>query len=259
MFPANGENVKLGKGALMLDLYDENSAPTGLQFVGNATAIGLSTTIKNAELFSSTDAAAGLVARDRTSIAYEVTATLSEYTLNNLQLFLLGEQADAVQVGEAGEKILDGVMIGRYYELGARRVTDVVVNKGSGSDVMVSGTDYDVNSEYGVVFIRTGGSLADEDYVRVSFTKPALTIKTIKIGKASGQLARLVYMADDANSKSKVSKDRLEIWKVDVAPNGELNLIGTDYGSFQLSMPVLDDGANHPDEPYGHLERAVAA
>ena len=206
MFPANGENVKLGKGSLMLDLFDDNNVLTGLQFVGNASAIGLSSDVKNAELFSSTQRTAGLIARDRTSLAYTLSATVSEYTLLNLQMFLLGEQANVNQdVINAEEKLLTGVKVGRYYELGARHVTGVSVNNGSGSDPMVLNTDYELNSEYGTIFIRAGGAISDEDDLTVTFSAPTLVIKTIKIGKASQQLARVVYMADDANSRGKAS------------------------------------------------------
>jgi hypothetical protein len=92
----------------------------------------------------------------------------------------------------------------------------------------------------------------------VTFNKPELTITKLRIGTQSQQIARLVYLSDDANSAGNSSKDRLELWKVDVAPEGDLQLISDEYGAFTLTMAVLTDGANHPDDPYGTLDRIEA-
>jgi hypothetical protein len=259
MFPARGDNTKLGKGSLLLDLLDEDTGlPLGLEFTGNASAISIASDTTFAELYSSTQKSASLVARARTKVAFTVTATLNEYTLTNLKLFLLGEEATSSQsLQTSGTKTLTDVKKGKYYEIGARRVTDVTVS--NGTDPLTLNVDYQLNSEYGTVYIRPTGNVADGDDLTVEFDAPALTISKVRIGKAAAQIGRLVYLADDANSNGASAKDRLELWKVDVAPDGELNLISDEYGSFNLTMAVLADEEGHPDEPYGVLERATAA
>ena len=68
------------------------------------------------------------------------------------------------------------------------------------------------------------------------------------------QVGRVLFLGNDVNQTRRPSRDRLELWKVDIAPNGALQLIGEDYGSFTLAMGVLSDEA-HPEEPYGIIER----
>lgn len=257
-FPANAENVKLGKGSLLLDLLDTNGASTGLQFTGNANSIGVTPEVEKAQLFSSSQKSGALVASNRQRINYTVVAALNEYTLTNLKLFLLAEEVAANQSSGTSQSFaLDNVKVGRYYEIGARRVTNVSVLKGS--NPLTLNVDYELNSEFGVIRPISGaGGVVDDDDLTVNFDKPALTVTKLRIGVAGEQLARLVYLADDANSDGNAAKDRLELWRVDVAPDGELNVISEDYGQFSLSMELQADAVNHPDEPYGTLTRVIS-
>lgn len=254
-FPARGDNVKLGKGSLLLDFNDDSGVPEGLEFLGNATGVSLTWNITQVELFSSTERSAGLVDRARTRAGLTASAALSEYTARNLRSFLLaGESSNNQSLAASQVKNLTGVKVGKYYEIGARRITNVSVELGSIGELVLD-TDYELNTEFGILRALSGGSIQDDDDLVVNFDKPALTITKLQLGTKSQQIARLLYLADDANSAGAASKDRLELWKVDVAPDGELQLISDDYGNFTLSMAVLTDGTNHPSEPYGTLER----
>lgn len=256
-FPARGENVKLGKGSLLLDLNDTNGDPTGLQFLGNATSVALTWDITQTELYSSTERSAGLVDRARTRAGLTVSAQLSEYTATNLKLHMLASETGRTQnTATAATVNLADVSPGRYYELGYRRVTNVSVMNGSGP-ALVLDQDYELNAEFGVIHVLAGGSVLEGDDLVVECDVPALEFTRLRVGTESQQIARLLYLADDANSAGAASKDRLELWRVDVAPDGELQLISDDYGSFTLTMAVLNDGANHPSEPYGTLERVT--
>lgn len=258
-FPARGQNVKLGKGSMMLAILDDNGDENGMDFTGNAQSVTISTDITNVELYSNTQKTGNLVARNRTRIAYTIAAVLNEMTVENLKLWFLGEGVTQQQALASSQSVtLNAAALGKYYEVGARRITNVTVQ--DGSDPGVLNVDYELNSEYGIIYLKPESVvLGDGHDIVVMFDKPALDIQTIRIGKASSQLARMLYLSDDANSAGVASKDRLEVWKVDVAPDGDLNLISDDYGTFTLTMPVLSDETNHPDDPYGKLERAVTA
>lgn len=253
-FPANGENVKLGKGSLMLALFDDDGNENGLSFMGNCSAVSISSDIQTAELFSSTERTAALIARSKTRTSFTLSATLNEYAKENLRLFLLGEDNTKSQTSATNAtKTFTGVLKGKYYETGHRKITAVSVTRDT--DVLVLNTDYELNSEFGIIHVRPTGSVVDGDDLVVEYDKPAATIQQIRIGKQSSQLARLVYLADDSNQDNVSARDRLEVWKVDVAPDGDLNLVSDDYGSFNLTMAVLADNVNHPSEPYGTLDR----
>lgn len=254
MLPARGEYVKLGKGSLLLDLLGPDGNPLGLNFMGNASSVEFGSEPTQVELYSSTQASAGLVAKDVVRTAYTLTVSLNEYTLQNLELFLLGDQVTRTQAQATQQsKNIDGAVPGGYYELDARRVADVIVM--AGTTELVAGTDYDINSEHGSLYVRPGSEIVTAaTNLTVLFAAPELTVDQIRLGTVGTHTGRVLFLGNDVNQTRRPSRDRLELWKVDIAPNGALQLIGEDYGSFTLAMGVLSDEA-HPDSPYGILER----
>ena len=254
--PADGGNLKLGKGSLLLDQF-LNGVAQGFDFAGNVTAMTLSAETTTAELYSSTQQGAPLIARATTQVAYTLTATLSEYTFEMLRKFLLAENNTTQQAANAAAAVtLTGVTLGRYYQLNARQVSNVSVFVGSNE--MTLNQDYQVNSEFGLIRPLAGGAINENDDVIVNWQQSLLTINQLRIAKIASPIVHLVYLSDDANPDGAGAKDRLEIWRANVAPEGELNLIGDEYGSYQLSMAVLDDSANHPNDPFGNYERIAA-
>lgn len=258
--PADGTKVKLGKGSLLLDTLTAAGLHTGFDFMGNATSITLSADVTKAQLFSSTERSAPLVAEAVTRIAYTLTATLSEFTLNNLRKFLLGTEnvkTQAVGVGVTALFSDQQVVPGRYLDVGARQITNVVVTR-DGTDILVADTDYLVYSEFGLIKLLEGGAVLEGDDIEVEFSRPALTIDQVRIAKNSSPVVHLLYLADDANQDADGARDRLEIWRASCAPEGEMNVISDEYGNFQLTMSVLSDAANHPNDPFGTLDRVRA-
>lgn len=258
--PADGTKVKLGKGSLLLDTLTNAGAHTGFDFMGNATALSLSSEVTKAQLFSSTQQSAPLIAEAVTRIAYTIAVTLSEYTLNNLRKFLLGEanaKSQAVATNTTVNFTGAQVVPGRYLDTGSRQITNVSVTR-DGTDILVADTDYIVYSEHGLVKLVDGGAVVEGDDIAIEFDRPALTIDQVRIAKVSSPVCHLLYLADDANQDADGARDRLEIWRVSVAPEGELNVISDEYGSFQLTMGVLSDAANHPNDPFGTWDRVRA-
>lgn len=258
--PADGTKVKLGKGSLLLDTLTSAGAHTGFDFMGNATALTLAADVTKAQLFSSTQRSAPLIAEAVTRIAYTLTATLSEFTLNNLKKFLLGEdnvKNQAVGVGVTQAFTGAQVVPGRYLDVGSRQITNVVVTR-DGTDILTADTDYILYSEFGLIKLIDGGAVVAGDDIEVEFNRPALVIDQVRIAKESSPICHLLYLADDANQDADGARDRLEIWRVSVAPEGEMNVISDEYGNFQLTMSVLSDAANHPNDPFGTLDRIRA-
>jgi len=255
--PADGSKVKLGKGSLLLDQQDSSGDPTGLKFVGNVTALEIAADVTKAQLFSSTQRSAPLIAEAVTRVAYTLTATLSEYQIENLKKFLLGTSSSRTQslaLAQVANFSGGEVVAGGYIDVGARQITNVTATR-DGSIALVAGTDYILYSEFGLLKLIDGGAVQDGDDIAVTFDQPLLMIDTIAIAQDSSPICHLLYLADDANQDADGARDRLEVWKVSVAPEGSLNLISDEYGSFQLTMAIVDDSDNHPTSPFGNLER----
>lgn len=256
-FPADGTKVKLGKGSLLLDQLSSDGSANGFDFAGNVSALTLSADVTNAELFSSTQRSAPRIARAVTRIAYTLTATLNEYTYAMLKKFLLATEATKAQTLQASDtaQIVD-VVLGRYYQIGARQITNVTV--AVGSNTMTLNTDYTLNTEFGIVRPLAGGAIQDDDDLDITFDRPALTIQQLRLAQEASPICHLLYLADDANQDGAGARDRLEIWRANAAPEGELGVIGDEYGSYQLSFAVLSDSENHPSDPFGTLDRIAA-
>lgn len=255
--PANGENVKLGKGALLLDSLTALGAHTGFDFVGNVTALTLSAEVTKAQLFSSTQSTSPLLAENVTRIAYTLTATCSEFTLQNMKRFLLGQENVKTQtLGVAQTANFTGAQVvpGRYLDVGARQITGVIVTR-DGTEVATVDVDYTVNAQFGLIKVLETGAITAGMDVEVQFDRPALTIDQVRIAKDAAPVCHLLYLADDANQDGVASRDRLELWKCSIAPEGDLNFISDEYGTFQVTMSVLSDPVNHPNDPYGTLDR----
>lgn len=255
-WPASGENVKLGKGALFLGRI-VSGVSAALDFLGNANSVSINSEPTNVQLFSSTERSGALISESNLRTLYTLTASLNEFTRENLLLWFKGEENEKAQAASTGRTVLiSNVVKGKYYELGARQVTNAVLMVGT--DTLVSGTDYTLDSDSGMFKVLPGSTVINDDGtddIEATFEQPALTIKQIRLNRESSQECRLLFLADDANQSGVAAKDRLEVWRVNVAPEGELNLISDDYGAFSLTMTVMDDSANHPDDPYGTLDR----
>jgi hypothetical protein len=260
MFPANGGNVKLGKGSLFLAPLESDGSDRGFEDVGNVSSLSLASDTTTAEIYSSRQATAPLLARNVLRTAYTLTATCNEFTIENLRKWLQGEVVTRAQVLDASVTVTkDDVREGALIDLGARRVSGVVVTA-EGTNVLVAGVDYSVSTEFGAVKLvkpEDGGSVTEGQSVSIVFAQPALSISSVRIAKQPAANCRLLFLSDDSNADGVSAHDRLELWKVSLAPEGELNLISDDYGAFQLTASVLSD-ASHPDEPYGNLERVAA-
>lgn len=259
-FPSEAGNVKLGKGSLLLDRLTDAGVSTGFSFVGDVSSLTLSAEKQEAEIYSSSQATAPLLKKATTRLAFNLSATLHEYTKENLQSFLLAEEAAKTQTLNNSASVTiaaASVFAGRIYDTGARRITNVVVTQ-DGTDVLTVDTDYIVYSEFGVVHLLTTGAARDGVETVIEFDQPALEITQLRLLQQASPVVHLLFLADDANTDGAGSKDRLECWKCAIAPEGDLNLISDDFGSFQLSMSVQSDATNHPNDPYGTLDRIAA-
>lgn len=211
--PADGTKVKLGKGSLLLDSLTAVGQKTGFDFLGNANSITIAADVTKAQLFGSTTRTAPLIAEAVTRIAYTLTANLNEFTLRNLKKFLLG--TSAVKVQALGTNVVvafdtEEVVPDRYLDVAKRRITGVVVTR-DGTDIAVLGTDYTVDSEFGLIHILAGGAILEGDALSVEFDCPALIIDQIRVALDSAPVCHLLYIADDANQDGDSARDRLEI------------------------------------------------
>lgn len=138
--------------------------------------------------------------------------------------------------------------------------TEIKVSPGTAS--YVNGKDYYVDEQTasaGIIKFNTGSSLSAGDKVKISYNVLGEDIVSVSLADAGAIDGQLLYIGDNDTGPNYV----IEGWKVKVTPSGDLSgLIGTDFGSFQLTIDFLDDTANHPDYAFAKVtatSRAVTS
>ena len=256
-FSADGENLKLGRGAMFLAPWTGSTAPGANSlgtFIGNVTSLELTSENETREKYSSSEQSSPLIDRRVIRQAYELVAACDEHTIDNIKLFMSGDTTTVSQsAGTAATATLTNVQVGETYYIGARNVTSVVVTEGSATRTL--NTDYSLDADNGLITILAGGALIDDDDITVTYNKPAKTINKVRGGTTVSPVYKITFQADDANAEGNAAGDKLTVWKASVAPDGGYGFVSDDYSSFSLRFSVLSDAANHATEPFFILER----
>lgn len=131
-----------------------------------------------------------------------------------------------------------------------------------GTSSYKNGKDYYVDEQTasaGIIKFNTGSPLKAGDTVKISYDVAEEDIVSVSLADAGAIDGQLLYIGDNDTGPNYV----IEGWKVKVTPSGDLSgLIGTDFGSFQLTIDFLDDTANHPDYAFAKVtttSRAVTS
>lgn len=253
MFPAVGQNLKLGRGSLLLAPHDGTTAEEGLILMGNIPSLELTWEVETREKYSSTQASSPLLDQAVIRQTLTVTAQCDEHTKENLKRFFFGTEAAADQtLSTTGTKTVTDLVTERAYDLGKRSVSNVAITKGS--TPLVANTDYTLYASQGMVVFHDTALISDGDDVTANFDCAAVSIDHIRIGRVAQQFAKLVYIADDANQAGSASDDRYVFHKTQVTPDGAYQLVSDDYTSFNLAFKVLADNTQTND-PLGRIER----
>lgn len=133
-------------------------------------------------------------------------------------------------------------------------VQDFVVGEIYKIDVTAASGDFVADKDFvvnevdiraGIINIPQSTSIPENTEVMVAFHVPAMKAPKI-MGGTVGKITRGLVFIGDPNLGPCYN---MEAWKVNIKPNGDTGLIGTDFGSFQLECTLMSDRANHPKEP----------
>lgn len=252
MLPANGDNLLLGRGSVLLDRFS-NGASTGLRFLGNAEAVSRSMEDDTLEFRSSTQSLRPIIKEVTRERTIEYLITLNEYQMENLALSLMGDLVNSTLIAAtASEATFDAVKQGHYYDLGRLTVSAVVVEDDTTPTAVVFGVtdDYTVDAARGLIYIVPGGAITDGTNLVITFNAAAGALQQLRGGIRTSIEGLFQFWSDNASGPNY----KVEAHKVSITPEGELGLITDEFGSFQIRLKVLDDSANHPDAPLDTIE-----
>ena len=112
------------------------------------------------------------------------------------------------------------------------------------------------SSRAGFIKIPEGSVLNRNDEILISADIPESDFVTVSGGNAGEIEGELVFIGDPNQG----DRYTLEAWKVKLQPDGDLTgLIGSDFGSFNLSIKFLADFKNHRSHPYYRLTKVGSA
>ena len=115
------------------------------------------------------------------------------------------------------------------------------------------GRDYfydEQSASAGVIKFNVGSAISAGDKVKVSYHIDEANLINVSLADAGDIEGEFLYTGDNNSGPNYT----IEGWRVKVSPSGDLSgLIGTDFGSFQLTVDFLDDSEHHPDYPFARV------
>ena len=110
---------------------------------------------------------------------------------------------------------------------------------------------YDAQSaSAGVIKFNVGSAIKAGDMVKVSYHVDEAELINVSLADAGDIEGELLYIGDNNSGPNYV----VEGWRVKVSPSGDVsNLIGSDFGSFQLELSFLDDSEHHAEYPFARV------
>lgn len=115
------------------------------------------------------------------------------------------------------------------------------------------GRDYfydEQSASAGIIKFNTGSAINAGDKVKVSYHVDEADLLNVSLADAGDIEGEFLYVGDNNSGPNYV----IEGFRTKISPSGDLSgLIGTDFGSFQLTVDFLDDSENHPDYPFARV------
>lgn len=243
------KNIYLGAGSIYFARLVDG-VEDGIFHLGNCDTLAIETADDVLKLKDSMNREGGTlraVARDR---EVRVSVQGNEYNADNMALVLMGEIGSLEQASGSvtAEVLTASAQVGRIYQTAFRDISSVVINVSASP--MTEDTDYTVlDAANGLIQVLEGGAIADGDQLDADYDHAEIAapgLQTVQGGSASVVEGRMLFVGDP---KAGEVRD-VEFWKVSVEPEGDVNLIGDEFGEWSLSAEVLNQSQDHPDEPF---------
>jgi hypothetical protein len=245
MATPNAANLYVGAGECFFDRFDAAGLSTGFRHLGNVDELTSNSSVDNVEKKSSMSGLRTLLAQVPKGFKQELSLTLSEWEPDNLALTLLGTQSALTQTSAptiTGGAINGGVALklDTWYDLGYWNPTVSAVKQGV--TTLVLNTDYELRLETGMVrLLSTGAATSavttfDGSAPAILATAKRAIIQALSVSKIKGRL-RYISAADQASGP----RMQVDVWNVNLFPDGDTSYIGEDFGTFKMKGEALLD------------------
>ena len=268
---ANTADYNLGRGKLYLaDLTSGLPGDAGWRDLGNCPEFNINVEVETLEHLSSRS---GLKTTDKEVIISQkvnLSFQLDEINFQNMALFFSGASADEAITNPAIAGVAERELIascpdyaavgGRWYELkdasGVRcydiDATKLTMNSDTGGadNLLVEGTDYDVDEELGMVFIKSTATLVDAgDDITFALAADAGAVNPdeVKALTQTNVTAALKFVAiNPANNDVKVE---YQFHQVQLKADGDFALIGDEFTTMGFTAVAESNETADADSP----------
>ncbi len=149
---------------------------------------------------------------------------------------------EAITGGGSGVAVADGAEV--------TPTLDILVSESDGSVIYVKDTDYTYTAASGMVYIKTGGTVADDDDIAISYAYGAASYEQLDMLAVDTIEGEIMFRSDNPIGNDMV----LNFWNVSLTPAGDTAMIGEDWSTIAFEGEILKDTTNHPSSPYGKIE-----
>lgn len=241
----------LGKGSILLDVFDANGNSTGYQHLGNCTTVEQEIKDDKAELFQHINSTPTLIATAVKKRTVSLKLTGTDFSSDHMAIALMSAGKTELATGStpvSGETLASATATkkGKYFATAGRNLDPATVAVRQGAS-LVLGTDYVIeDAVQGIIYFPVTSGVDDAVAVLVDYTPIATTFDQVAGAVEPFVKGKIRFVPDPTDGQ----KIGVEWWKCNLSPTGKLELVKDDYGNWELEAMVLDDSENHPDDPY---------
>ncbi|MBZ5700254.1 MAG: hypothetical protein LAN84_00245 [Acidobacteriia bacterium] len=246
----------LGKGSILLDIFDAAGLPTGLRHLGNCTKFELDLKDDIAELYQSLNKNVSLIATALKKRQPKIVITGTDFSSDHMAIANMssGKTSLAIAVGTVTAETLVSATAapnakGRYFRTATPNYdptgTPPVLTQNL--ITLVAGTDYTLADPVtGLIYFPLTSSIDATHAITITYHTLLGNFDQVAGATVPFVQGHLVFVPDPVDGQ----KIGCDIWRVNLNPNGQIGLIADDYGNWTLDGNILDDTANHPLSPY---------
>ena len=238
------ENYSLGRGRLYFNRKISAGVYDGERDLGNAPDLSLNVKVDWLEHFSSRSGMKSKDKRIASQVTPEVSFMLDEIVAENLAMTFLADVATVTQAAATGEMVSFTAKKSRFFDLGKRNVSNVVVEVGA--VVKTVSVDYTVDAATGRIYIPETSTIADAATVDVTFDcaiDNSTQLKTFKQYEVEGIFR---FVSDNPTGQNM----ELMVWNLSLSPDGDTAFIGDKWTEIKFKGEMLRDDVGHADSPY---------
>ncbi len=165
--------------------------------------------------------------------AVKLSVTMDSFSNDNLALALRGK-VDVEASSSVTDEPVTAVAGGLCQTAKMIDTTQAIVVKDSVPNTLVLGVDYEISAA-GII-AKEGGSITEGEALTVSYTSKASTALEAMVN-SGGEFRFVMDGLNDHNNKKSV----VTAYRFKPSPTSGLDLIGDDYGEFQIEGELLAD------------------